>query len=765
MSTLLPSPSIIPPIFKGNKHLSPLTLKSLFFSFALIIFNSYNLIGQTGNTECVADIASLENNLPTEVNITTTSKPGTNSYFEISINDTSGFLSGTEIPAWCADQDLSLNNNETVDFDVYSSYENLPTGAFEYPENFDLVNWLLNYEDLGNYTLGQIQYAIWLLIDDSVCQQCTYLTNPTGLWNNDPTNVSTSQSLADLAIANGEGYEPGCGDQLAVVLIPDNKQSLIITMEVPPSDCVDDCSIIGTHYVNLHHNSSFGENFFGICENPDEESLPDFYYNTVSNSESPDLNIYANDGCVVVDGEEFDKIKIKNNGCVIFTSQNVFINELKLYKNATVKFQGCTNLIINKKLKMDKNSTFNPDMHQVTLYVDDKVEVKEGSTVNAHIYANDNEIKVKGKYNKVTYMKGLFVGKKVKGYNHVNWEGNAYCDSCPVEYPEPEPNCECKKGMTSVTVSYSGGAGADVTGWDATVIDNGDGTYTLTQDGDKLDKDIWFAVDGNNWTSKIHTSCSKDILGQSFGQGITVVSYIDTVGNLSSIDTCPVAPPECDCDGKIATMSVVYDGPNNATISVGENSNGNNSYTLSGVMNGDILEVNLGNIGNWWYWSVNGNLEASIHTSCSDDILGNVDARKSIFGDLGSFPDPEDGDNNGTFLVISHTDTSGNVCSIDYENQSSAKSLNPVEEILSNSEFSVKLWPNPADEYFNLNIDNSNKNQEVNIEVYDIRSRIVHKNILNGTSSYIFGENFKPGLYLVKISQGNTVETIKLIKR
>jgi hypothetical protein len=119
---------------------------------------------------------------------------------------------------------------------------------------------------------------------------------------------------------------------------------------------------------------------------------------------------------------------------------------------------------------------------------------------------------------------------------------------------------------------------------------------------------------------------------------------------------------ECDCDGKIVKMTVVYDGPAGAEVIITGDKGG--SETFTGVNPGDELTVELGNVGNWWYYSVNGNNEASIHTSCSDDILANIDARKSTFGNLGSYPDPVENDNNGTFLVISHTDDNGNTCSI-----------------------------------------------------------------------------------------------------
>ena len=87
---------------------------------------------------------------------------------------------------------------------------------------------------------------------------------------------------------------------------------------------------------------------------------------------------------------------IKDNATVTFTQSNVYIKELKTKKNVTIEFSGCTNLFINKKIKFQKNTTFNANGNQVLMYVDDKVEVEEGSDITARIYANDEEIKVKG---------------------------------------------------------------------------------------------------------------------------------------------------------------------------------------------------------------------------------------------------------------------------------------------------------------------------------------------------------------------------------
>jgi len=206
---------------------------------------------QGKSNSCTPDIDGLISMLPSQVTLTTTAKPGDDAYFNLTIDDSSGFLSGTNVPAWCADVDLSLGNNETADFDVYSSYAELPEGKFEFPENFDKVNWILNQSfigaespnGLGEYTFGHIQYAIWLLIDDVPCQNCVYLTSPTHTWNSDGNDVEQAEEIRDLALAQGEGYTPGCGEQMAIVLIPEDKQPVIITKEVEPVDVsCEDCT-------------------------------------------------------------------------------------------------------------------------------------------------------------------------------------------------------------------------------------------------------------------------------------------------------------------------------------------------------------------------------------------------------------------------------------------------------------------------------------------------------------------------------------------
>lgn len=125
---------------------------------------------------------------------------------------------------WCVDTDHVIYQNTNYTANVYSSYETLPEGLVEYPQNFDLVNWIINQGFVGKssgcggaYTYGDVQRAIWELIDD------TASTAGLGSWSQCRVN-----EIKAAASASGEGYVPPCGGFVAVVLAPvDNSQVII----------------------------------------------------------------------------------------------------------------------------------------------------------------------------------------------------------------------------------------------------------------------------------------------------------------------------------------------------------------------------------------------------------------------------------------------------------------------------------------------------------------------------------------------------------
>ena len=182
------------------------------------------------NDEC---IVNLTPDLPATATACADAKPGSDAYFDLSIAD--GPLAGT-YGAWCVDVARTLDAGTCFDADVYSSYETLPAGAVDKPENMDLINWILNQNFVGMmssngvdpYTLGDVQWAMWEVIDDANCVSCTYLT---------PYDAARAQEIVDMAEANGEGYEPGAGDMLAIVLVPQTGEQVVIipqTIECEP---------------------------------------------------------------------------------------------------------------------------------------------------------------------------------------------------------------------------------------------------------------------------------------------------------------------------------------------------------------------------------------------------------------------------------------------------------------------------------------------------------------------------------------------------
>ena len=160
--------------------------------------NVQKLIGYDCPT--LDDIAAA---LPEQVTIHTQNYPNPDSYFDVLLN-------GETYGVWCIDEGHTIHINRNYTVNVYSSYEPLPdsltTGTdpnIDHPENLDLVNWVMNNSD--GYNSTEVQNVIWALIDDASTR-----ADLTG----------HEQELYDAAIANGEGFEPGMGDVVGIILQP-----------------------------------------------------------------------------------------------------------------------------------------------------------------------------------------------------------------------------------------------------------------------------------------------------------------------------------------------------------------------------------------------------------------------------------------------------------------------------------------------------------------------------------------------------------------
>lgn len=76
----------------------------------------------------------------------------------------------------------------------------------------------------------------------------------------------------------------------------------------------------------------------------------------------------------------------------------------------------------------------------------------------------------------------------------------------------------------------------------------------------------------------------------------------------------------------------------------------------------------------------------------------------------------------------------------------------------------VKSWPNPSDSYFNLKAISTNSVHDVNVLVFDVNNRLVHRGKFKPQEEYQFGYKLEGGVYIVNLEQADKTEIIRLVK-
>lgn len=141
---------------------------------------------------------------------------GSTSYFKTTITN-GGILDGI-YNGWCIDVNNFIYNNMEYQVKVISSYdpEFSSLGLVEKSQNMDMVNWIINQNypgktapDLSGYTYGDVQRAIWELLEDNLSE------SGLGLWSQERVRIILAE-----AAARGENFVPQCGDKIAVILKP-----------------------------------------------------------------------------------------------------------------------------------------------------------------------------------------------------------------------------------------------------------------------------------------------------------------------------------------------------------------------------------------------------------------------------------------------------------------------------------------------------------------------------------------------------------------
>lgn len=90
-----------------------------------------------------------------------------------------------------------------------------------------------------------------------------------------------------------------------------------------------------------------------------------------------------------------------------------------------------------------------------------------------------------------------------------------------------------------------------------------------------------------------------------------------------------------------------------------------------------------------------------------------------------------------------------------------AKTHNNLTE--TGKELRLSASPNPSNTSFNV-VAEGGSNEKLMLVAYTADGRIAYQATGNSKSRFNFGNSFVPGVYFVKVAQGNTVKTLKLVK-
>jgi hypothetical protein len=87
----------------------------------------------------------------------------------------------------------------------------------------------------------------------------------------------------------------------------------------------------------------------------------------------------------------------------------------------------------------------------------------------------------------------------------------------------------------------------------------------------------------------------------------------------------------------------------------------------------------------------------------------------------------------------------------------------PLTQTASRPELTLKIYPNPSNAEFKLIVDGGN-NEIIGVTVLSADGKVVYSVSGRSGNQFLFGRDWAPGLYFIRVSQANTLKTIKAIK-
>jgi len=96
---------------------------------------------------------------------------------------------------------------------------------------------------------------------------------------------------------------------------------------------------------------------------------------------------------------------------------------------------------------------------------------------------------------------------------------------------------------------------------------------------------------------------------------------------------------------------------------------------------------------------------------------------------------------------------------------SAMEEISPLSKTALNASLSIQAYPNPSAPSSDFTLDvHGNNTDQVLIFVTDILGRRCYQAQGNANQQYKLGSNLRPGIYFVQVLQGDSVQTIKIVK-
>lgn len=132
------------------------------------------------------------------------------------------------------------------------------------------------------------------------------------------------------------------------------------------------------------------------------------------------------------------------------------------------------------------------------------------------------------------------------------------------------------------------------------------------------------------------------------------------------------------------------------------------------------------------------------------------------------------GNGNGRIytITITSTDDCGNVATStvtvlvphDMSNAPIVMKKYLVEEMNTDEGLTVRATPNPTKDNFTIQVRSNNSKNRITLSVMDLYGRVIEEKIMNNEESIRLGDNYRSGVYFIRIMQGDRHTEMKLIK-